>query len=204
MMGKTHMIAGAATVAGFYYLTTGHVDVPLVIIGATSALLPDIDHPKSTINQKSVLLGIIGLFYRLILNIFAFIYSIPVYILRKMGIKIPDLSSGHRGPLTHGFVGLLIFGIMFSFIIPYGMDFYVSILLGIASHIFVDMLNPEGVPLAWPFYGKYIRLLPKFLTIKTNSILEKTFSFSTMIVLTFIFYDLFYIESINFINNFQF
>ncbi|UAJ64870.1 metal-dependent hydrolase [Candidatus Schneideria nysicola] len=91
-----------------------------------SALLPDIDHPKSFIGQR--------------------LKHISTFIAK---------TFGHRG-FTHSlfivFLSIVIFKMSFSSIntiIP--LDVFHGIVIGYLSHIIADMFTPYGVQLFWPY-----------------------------------------------------
>ncbi|MBS9433238.1 MULTISPECIES: metal-dependent hydrolase [Photorhabdus] len=89
-----------------------------------TALLPDIDHPNSTLGR-----------------LFRFI-SIPVAKL-----------CGHRG-FTHSLLALILGITLFWLKIPeewlIPTDFFHAMIVGYLSHLIADMLTPAGVPLLWP------------------------------------------------------
>ncbi|CBJ81672.1 putative LexA regulated gene, SOS response [Xenorhabdus bovienii str. Jollieti] len=89
-----------------------------------ASLLPDIDHPSSTLGR-----------------LFRFI-SIPIARL-----------CGHRG-FTHSLLALGVGIILFQAEIPSGWpiptDFFHAMIVGYISHLIADMLTPAGIPLLWP------------------------------------------------------
>ncbi|NRN28094.1 metal-dependent hydrolase [Photorhabdus heterorhabditis] len=89
-----------------------------------TALLPDIDHPNSTLGK-----------------LFRFI-SIPIAKL-----------CGHRG-FTHSLLALILGVALFWLKIPeewlIPTDFFHAMIVGYLSHLIADMLTPAGVPLLWP------------------------------------------------------
>ncbi|MFB6421976.1 MAG: metal-dependent hydrolase [Candidatus Malihini olakiniferum] len=96
-----------------------------IIPGALlTALLPDIDHPKSVLGQRVKCI------------------SRPI-----------ARAFGHRG-FTHSFLAILViicfirFHLPFVWLIP--TDAYHAMLIGYLSHIIADMLTAAGVPLLWP------------------------------------------------------
>ncbi|MBA0215793.1 metal-dependent hydrolase [Pectobacterium brasiliense] len=96
-----------------------------IIPGALlTALLPDIDHPKSVLGQR----------------------------LKWLSSPIARLF-GHRG-FTHSLLAIAagIFFIQTrlppDWLIP--TDAYHAMIVGYLSHILADMLTPSGVPLLWP------------------------------------------------------
>ncbi|AIA71218.1 metal-dependent hydrolase [Pectobacterium atrosepticum] len=96
-----------------------------IIPGALlTALLPDIDHPKSVLGQR----------------------------LKWLSAPIARLF-GHRG-FTHSLLAIVagIFFIQTRLPPdwPIPTDAYHAMIVGYLSHILADMLTPSGVPLLWP------------------------------------------------------
>ncbi|UDG80699.1 Inner membrane protein YdjM [Candidatus Hartigia pinicola] len=115
--------------------------IPGILLGA---LLPDIDHPFSTLGR----------------------------LLRILSLPISKIC-GHRG-FTHSLVAwlmLLIFCYQWLpniWLIP--NDLTQAFLLGYISHLIADMLTLTGVPLLWPLLFRFrLPLLPK----KTNQRTER-------------------------------
>ncbi|KGA34197.1 metal-dependent hydrolase [Pectobacterium brasiliense] len=96
-----------------------------IIPGALlTALLPDIDHPKSVLGQR----------------------------LKWLSSPIARLF-GHRG-FTHSFLaiaaGIFFIQTRLPPDWPIPTDAYHAMIVGYLSHILADMLTPSGVPLLWP------------------------------------------------------
>ncbi|NKI75562.1 metal-dependent hydrolase [Dickeya sp. CFBP 2040] len=89
-----------------------------------TALLPDIDHPKSILGQR----------------------------LKWISVPIARLC-GHRG-FTHSllaiFIGIYIIRTRLPAGWPLPGDVYHAMIVGYLSHIVADMLTTAGVPLLWP------------------------------------------------------
>ncbi|AFI90224.1 metal-dependent hydrolase [Pectobacterium parmentieri] len=114
-----------------------------IIPGALlTALLPDIDHPKSVLGQR----------------------------LKWLSTPIARLF-GHRG-FTHSLLAIAtgIFFIQTrlppSWPIP--TDAYHAMIVGYLSHILADMLTPSGVPLLWPCRWRF--RLPILNSQKSNQL----------------------------------
>ena len=125
----------------------------IILASWFGSILPDIDHPTSTISKKFTLLSIP---YRILQFIFGKFKSTKHFV-------------GHRG-ITHSLFFLfipIIIGLFFvtNEWIVVGL-FGLSV--GILSHLVMDMLNPTGVPLLLPLSKHKFRLLPKKLCIKTK------------------------------------
>lgn len=89
-----------------------------------TCLLPDIDHPKSTLGQR----------------------------LKWIAQPIAR-AFGHRG-FTHSLLAVLAGVALFQLKVPKQWiippDAFQGLVLGYLSHIVADMLTPAGVPLLWP------------------------------------------------------
>lgn len=125
----------------------------VLFLSFVGSLLPDIDHPTSTASKKMFLLS---LPYRILQFIFG-------------KIKFTKDFVGHRG-ITHSllFLSIPIILMLFVFQSPYLKASMFGLGVGIFSHIFMDMLNPHGVPILMPLSKKTFRLLPKKLCIRTK------------------------------------
>lgn len=132
MQGSTHMAGGAcAAVAYLLFVHPETIHSPAMIlaaagIGAAGGLVPDIDHPKSKISQ--------------VLQ--------PIYIL------VSHISP-HRG-LFHTPLFYALIWFLWTWKCPDPKHLLWSRLLftGIASHLFLDFLNPSGIPVFFPFSKK--------------------------------------------------
>ena len=117
------------------------------------SLLPDIDHPTSTMSKK---FSILSIPYRILQFIFG-------------KFKYTKHFVGHRG-ITHSllFMAIPILLMLFAFENAFLKISMLGISIGIFSHLFMDMLNPMGVPLLLPVSKHKFRLLPKKWCIKTK------------------------------------
>lgn len=136
-------------------ITQGDLINAGVVVGSSwlGSLLPDIDHPTSTMSKKFFLVSIP--------------YRIMQFIFGKF--KYTKDFVGHRG-ITHSllFLSIPILLMLFVFNNPWLNMAMFGLSVGIFSHLFMDMLNPMGVPLFLPFVKKKFRLLPKKIAIKTQ------------------------------------
>lgn len=147
MMGRTHIVGGVA----LGYLTLNNIDKfnvnlndknTLIIVTAgliIGSLLPDIDHPRSTISLK----------------------------IRPIGFIVSKLFR-HR-EYTHSIVGAITMSLLSYMLLSYfnltrdiAYVFIISLTIGIISHILLDMLNKTGVALFYPFTRKRVRLLGRY------------------------------------------
>lgn len=68
-----------------------------------------------------------------------------------LGRRLPFFSllgGGHRG-WTHSLVGLVLFSTLLLFV--FSIDIAMAFAAGYLSHLLLDMLNPAGVRIFWPF-----------------------------------------------------
>ncbi|OLS03797.1 metal-dependent hydrolase [Tissierella creatinophila] len=156
MTGKTHIAIGVA--AGLTMAYDKPINEQLIIIIASSlgSLIPDLDHPKSKLNQK--LLFLKNELYRVVFfisiaSIFLYLYmdkKNTTYALLSLIFLFIGIST-HRG-FTHSIMGFLIFAYIIKTITTqYNLDYlYQSISLGYLLHLVADFLTPKGVKLFYP------------------------------------------------------
>lgn len=156
MTGKTHIAIGVA--AGLTMAYGKPINEQLIIITASSlgSLIPDLDHPKSKLNQK--LLFLKNELYRIIFfvaiaSIFLYLYvdkQNTIFALLSLIFLFIGIST-HRG-FTHSIMGFLIFVyIIKNITTQYGLDYlYESISLGYLLHLVADFLTPKGIKLFYP------------------------------------------------------
>lgn len=145
MRGTSHRIAGAcsaAVVASFMF--QGELNNPAaylaiggaVIGGAFGGLLPDIDHPESTIGRR----------------------------LKPISYVV-NTVFGHRG-FTHTIFSLILLSYLLFIIsgwIPvsikgFALAMFTGIIIGYSSHLLLDMLTVSGIPLLYPFSNRMFRV----------------------------------------------
>lgn len=146
MLWRTHAVAGASLSALAFH---GDPEKMLVAaaIGGMAALVPDIDSPYS-----------------------------------KLGAKVAPVSAavsivaGHRG-FAHSLAGSAICCAVLAFALrfwlPAGAVYGFAVpcvFLGYLSHLLLDALNPQGVPLLWPSKRRFSLPL-----MQTGSFWEKIF-----------------------------
>ena len=108
-------------------------------LSGIGSLLPDIDTPKSALGR-----------------IFPF-------------SKIIEHKYGHR-QITHSWIFIVLSIVIFSpFILFLGFLKYAGIIIGIISHIMIDMANPSGVPLFYPSPSRFVFPENKSSRIEVNS-----------------------------------
>ncbi|HEC91716.1 MAG TPA: metal-dependent hydrolase [Candidatus Atribacteria bacterium] len=112
-----------------FILTSLSIEPTYTVLALSSiaSLLPDIDTPKSAIGR-----------------IFPFL-SIPI-----------EHKFGHR-QITHSWIFIALCMILFlPFLFFKKFLIYSSIILGVISHILIDMANPSGVPFFYPYYARFV------------------------------------------------
>ncbi len=108
-------------------------------LSGIGALLPDIDTPKSALGR-----------------IFPF-------------SKVIEQKYGHR-QITHSWVFIVISLLIFSpFIFFLGLLKYAGIIIGVISHIMLDMANISGVPFFYPSPSRFVFPDNKSSRIEVNS-----------------------------------
>ncbi|MES0334783.1 MAG: metal-dependent hydrolase [Candidatus Magnetobacterium sp. LHC-1] len=148
MTGKTHATAGA--LAGIVFSKyTNEPMVMMTIFSVLGGLLPDIDSPESIIST--------------ILFPIAKPWAIARKFFKKHKFKMLGDMFEHRG-ITHSLLPILPLLIWRNIIV-------LGLIVGILSHIAIDMLNDRGVPLLYPITTKRVHVL----TITTGNWTENVF-----------------------------
>ena len=175
MQGKTHILIGAA--AGAAMMGRYSVENGLLLVGAAvfGALIPDLDHPRSTINQtllpiKNKMVKI--MVYLLIGCIFLSLnsaYNKSAYMVLGLAFILTGLSH-HRG-FTHSIFGLTMFTWAVHLfmsnhnLIPVTEGFFI----GHLSHLIGDFITKEGIKIFYPLKVNF----RSPITIKTGGKLER-------------------------------
>jgi inner membrane protein len=160
MLGKTHLLGGVATLlAADIYEKGISTDIPTafacIMVVLVGALTPDLDKPTSLIYTKIPAGGLIGH----IIN--------PLFI------------GGHRH-LSHSILGFVIFAwlshfLLFTYVHLPGLNvqiIWISYLIGVFSHLLLDSLTTEGIPLLFPLPFMFGIPPIKALRITTGSWVE--------------------------------
>ncbi len=151
MTGKTHAVA-AVTAAAYLgclpNLTTDTLGKSATLAAAAfiGGLLPDVDEPKSKMGNM-VPYGRLG---RLALAMGCCIVWHWTQSWRTLAAAVFFLMLAfipHRG-ITHSLYALSLFYVATRGLPPLYQD---TFLLGYASHLVLDALNPRGIPLFWPW-----------------------------------------------------
>lgn len=145
MTGQTHVAMGALAGAAVMRLS-GHQDLTLVLVGAAGGLLPDVDIPGSRAQRRLVPFAAATVF----LSHFAGIQTprpLSFVAWAALAFTLAGMLGRHRG-VTHSALAVAVTAlaaIAFS-PSPHGA----ALTLGIATHILLDTITPEGTSLLWP------------------------------------------------------
>ncbi|MCB5560326.1 metal-dependent hydrolase [Anaerosalibacter bizertensis] len=170
MTGKTHVAVGVATGLA---LSTGKPikeQFFLIITSAIGAVIPDLDHPKSKLNQKILIFN--NKFFKALFYVFigiGFIYLDSI--VENQEFKILGIimiltgMSSHRG-FTHSLLGFLLFSsIAYTYSIKFGInEIYLGFNIGYVLHLVMDFFTPKGIQLFFPI----TKNISSPITIKTN------------------------------------
>lgn len=167
MTGDTHAAVGAAigvSVAGFASSDICSVTTTagVIIAGCVGGLLPDSDLP-GTKGRKYLAGGVFALALllgtmknsRLSTSVSSFLmHSFPVLVWVIIYLAIVLRSHSHRG-FTHSLTSLAITAICLG-LLPAGSNvFVIAFLLGMLSHIVIDLFNTKGEQLFWPLKPRF-------------------------------------------------
>lgn len=189
MMGHTHMTFGALFAA--VAVTTGHAEptIAFFLAAQVGSLTPDLDHPQALLSKKiplsSVTVGLLRhrtLTHSLVGLTLAYgiaKYIIPLFLL-WLGSFILSLLPEYNTEL------ISIANTISNFL---GEGFLWGFMLGYISHIVIDLFNPMGVQLFYPFDflpNKGWVNPPFGLGIGTGTIWELIFTVSSLIILMYL------------------
>lgn len=165
MQGKTHAAVGVATYVFLCSKLPGKFSIFGLIVTVISAIIPDIDHPKSIVNKyllpkksektKRVFYASVGI----IILCFDKIY------IRDIGVKAVGIAficislNSHRNGFSHSFLGFVLISIIGSIVEVRSSTPYLTlyIVMGYASHLITDMLTKQGIPLFYPLNNMKIK-----------------------------------------------
>lgn len=205
-LGHTHALSGlvTGTAVGLYathvrlehtglgHLSPGHLAV-FVGLTAGAAVLPDIDHPSSSMARSFGFLsrGVAWLVGKIsgghrhlthaILGIAGF--TVLAWLAVKfrhdiggkiaLGLFLALIIAGALYALSvhgHGADVLAIAGAIAIVITGYGLSLVaIAVCVGCVTHVLGDMLTLQGCPLLYPFSDWHFRLLPKPLAFTTGT-----------------------------------
>jgi membrane-bound metal-dependent hydrolase YbcI (DUF457 family) len=195
-LGRTHALSGAVAGLGVGLYVTHPPAVQLALFAgltAGAAVLPDIDHPNSTLahcfgfltkgfaslvgkisgghrHLTHAILGVVG---------FAALAWLAVNyrhdIAGKAGLAILlslIIASGLYAVGLRGHFGnvVAIAAAIAIVVTGFGLAFVaIAVALGCATHVIGDMLTEQGCPLFYPFSRLHLRLLPRPLAFTTGT-----------------------------------
>lgn len=201
MLGRTHTTAGVLAGTVLFGISTvifksnlkTEEDLTIIMMvygvpGTIGAVMgskfPDIDHPESKINR-----GIIGIFTSLLQLILYYFASL-----------LPDKQEetarkllGHRG-ITHSFFMCVL--ISYIFFVAHGVVpkkwsvvyifFAVGFVLGMLTHLLLDIFTVQGICIFSPFWNEKISLG----SIKTGKKTERRIHFLLIMLIIFCFFGI--------------
>jgi len=174
MTSKTHTLTGAG-VAALFCTGFSFPFVPVIAGAVIGSLLPDIDHPKASINQKILIFKnkLTLQITFILLGAAAFLYGSTVFKMVGVFLVLTALSA-HR-KFTHSLIGLFGFsGICYAVTQFYTgniKNFVIGLIIGYVIHIVTDCLSNHGIELLFPFSDKHFALP----IVKTGGISEYIF-----------------------------
>lgn len=163
MMARTHAVGGVLSACAAVVLLSPAPSPPTLLFslgaGMVGALLPDIDHPQSAMGQQ-----------------------LPIV---SDGVS---LLMGHRRGV-HSLFAAAVVGLAarlgLHFVCPALSPLLAaSLVLGYLSHLFLDALNPEGVPFLWPFVERKFGIP----LAHTGSLMENWVVFPTSVFILTLFF----------------
>lgn len=174
MTGRTHDLAAfTALVAAVLYtpeLPSMSFATAVTALGANfvGGLFPDIDQPTSDFWDN---------------------FRLGPFVAKV----VCPIFGGHRN-ISHSFAGLLLIGwlssTLLSLILPLVLIdinadvVWTAFMIGVVSHIVMDMPTKAGVPLLWP-YSKGIGIPPfKALRMESGKFVEKWIVFPSLLIIT--------------------
>lgn len=116
-----------------------------------------------------------------------------------LGKIISPLIGGHRF-ISHSIIGVFMAGVllqitlnMMSSVLLVDMDIvWWAFMIGYISHLLMDLLTKDGVPLLFPIPIRFGIPPLSFLRIKTGGLTEKSFIFPVLIFLNGVMYYMHY------------
>jgi membrane-bound metal-dependent hydrolase YbcI (DUF457 family) len=139
MMSATHISFGVL-LAEFVFTSMGvEPKIPALVMSGLGALLPDIDTPRSSVGRFFPFSGTI------------------------------ERKFGHR-QITHSWIFILVcMGVFAPVFLVFGAMVYSGIIIGVFSHVMIDMSNPSGVPLLYPDPSRFVLPARRSSRIEVNS-----------------------------------
>lgn len=169
---KGHVTIGTAAA----FLVNPGLSIPLTITTVLSAafgsVIPDLDHPKSKLNQKILPLKrnkAMKMFIYCLLGSLALYSSYAKFnstLLNCIGIILIMIGISHHRGFTHSGVGVLIFYITVQlFTQKYGYEYEgMSFMIGYVSHLAGDFFTDQGIEILYPIDDKNYKAPLRFTT----------------------------------------
>lgn len=175
MTGKTHLAIGIAAALTITQGQPLNNQIIMIATTAISSLFPDLDHPKSKLNQRILIFNnkfFKTFFYLLVAGLFIYAYmhfDIKLFIFLGMASALVGISL-HRG-FTHSLLGLFSYSFLIRFIaLEYNIDYiYQGFVLGYGLHLLADFFTSQGIKLFYPIKKN----ISSPIVIKTNNSAEK-------------------------------
>lgn len=169
MTGRTHDLAGFTAMTYVISVASLHemsLATALVAFSANmiGALAPDIDQSTAALYRKIRGGNLLSKF-------------------------ISPLLGGHRF-LSHSFLGIFAFGFLVDKLLKAASNVLIvdmqivwwAFMIGFVSHLIMDIITRDGVPLLFPIPIRFGIPPFRFLRLKTGGIVEKTFIFPGLII----------------------
>jgi len=174
MTGKTHIAIGIT--AGLILSSGQPVENQLILIlsSALGSLVPDLDHPKSKLNQKLLFINnkfYSALFYLSLTAGSIYLYfSTGNYVFSILGVITLLIGISIHRSFTHSIVGILLFSwIMKIVTLKYNLpSLYSGFVLGYVLHLVADFFTVKGIKLFFPLNLS----ISSPIIIKTSSVSE--------------------------------
>ncbi|MBU2236308.1 metal-dependent hydrolase [Patescibacteria group bacterium] len=165
MKGSTHAIIGANTVWVLAIFPGFSWNPFLLLAGTIGGLLPDLDASDSKIKHLEIGYG----------KGKRRVAFKPFYLISWIVSSV----FKHRGAF-HSILAVILMGwgsfFLFLFLSQWieflRHEFWLVLTLGYASHLIADGMTHHGIPLLWPWKGRF-HFLPKSFRIKTGAVTER-------------------------------
>ena len=189
MIARTHDLAAfTALSAVVVFLAPQTVTLSTVLLALLAnqlgGIAPDIDQPTAPLWRNLPVTHIFGrLFSR--------------------------LSGGHRF-ISHSLIGVVLFGMAARFLLMFFQPIMPSVnielvwwafMVGLASHLFMDLFTKEGVPLLLPLTIKFGILPIKHLRITTGKKMELLVVFPGLVIINMLLYATHYSQMVAFLHH---
>lgn len=156
MTGKTYMAIGVAAGLTVSVQQPLQNQIMIVLASVLGSLIPDLDHPKSKLNQKLLLFK--NKFYRVLFYLalaggFIYLYFSTRYnVFGLLGITSFLIGVSSHRSFTHSIIGFLVISYTVKLItINYNLPYiYFGFIMGYALHLLADFFTIKGIQLFYP------------------------------------------------------